>query len=342
MEAMMMDFDAKRMDGADEWFRERKMSLHSLLNVEDSTNDNSPTVPMRTNGDAMIMASTPVPDEEQGEGLAARSVDAERYMFARDPALCDVDVASPYSSLVQRAICSICQGETGRCHASDPASMQAFFASSLGFDGGLSYADWLCMKCYSKWYNRCKRKATTTVLSSDVLPPIPTPPRRKRSTSSAKQHGTSPIVIESKEKEKDAERDAENDEVLLLTRMTNGNTTSSNPITIQRDLETEVDDLRDELHRVRGEVIRLSQELSRRDGQMEDMLKFVKAEIGAMHVLLKEIAEAKWKTQVAHHPGVNSNVISISPQPTVHVQAGSIVYIPPSLPDHCHSEWHPK
>jgi len=234
--------------------------------------------------------------------------------------------------------------------------MQTFFVSSLGFDGVLSYADWLCMKCYSKWYNRCKRKASTTVLSSDAaayaLPPIPTPPRRKRSTSSTKQgQATSPVVViaESKEKEREYERgDIDNDDALLLTRITT-HTNPSTPIniSIQRDMEGEVDDLRDELHRVKGEVGRLSQELSKRDGQMEEMLKFVKTEIAAMHVLLKEIAEAKWKNNnnnnnnvINSHPPMvnnnNNNLIAIPSPPNVHMQAGS-VYIPSN-----HNEWRTK
>lgn len=343
-----MELDNKRMDGADEWFSEGKMSLHSLLNGDDANSESSPTVPMHTNGDLMATVSASVPDGgEQGEGLGNRT-DIERYMMMRDSTLGDMDASSAYASLVQRAICSICRGETGRCHASDPASMQAFFVSSLGFDGVLSYADWLCMKCYSKWYNRCKRKASTTVLSSDAAaPPIPTPPRRKRSTSSTKQgQATSPVmaIAESKEKEREFERDMDNDDALLLTRITT-HTNPSTPINIQRDLEGEVDDLRDELHRVKGEVGRLSQELSKRDGQMEEMLKFVKTEIAAMHVLLKEIAEAKWKTNNnnnSHHPMVNNNVIAIPSPPNVHIQAGSpsVVYIPPTSSNH--TEWRTK
>jgi len=346
---MEVEFNTKRvrMDGADEWFQERKMSLHSLLNVEDVPGNSSPTVPMDINGHAMGMVA--IPDEELQDGLGARSImEAEGYLLAREAPMCDMDSTAGYSSLlVQRAICSICRGETGRCHASDPASMQSFFASSLGFEGILSYADWLCMKCYSKWYNRCKRKATSMLnlnaVASDTSPPVPTPPRRKRSTSSGKQQGTSPLAIESKDKEKETKRDTESDSALLTRIITHDN--QGTAIHIQRDLEAEVDELRDELHRVRGEVIRLSQELSRRDVQMEEMLKFVKTEIAAMHVLLKEIAEAKWKTHTVHHPVVNSNVISIPANPAVHVQASApgLVYIPPHLHNsHNHAEWHTK
>jgi len=333
MEEIMELEISKRMDGADEWFSDGKMSLHSLLNGADTQDSSSTEVP---NGGTMATLSTPpVPDEgDQCEGSTRTGMDTENELN-RDLSLGE-SALQCYASLVQRPICSVCRVETGRCHASDPPTMQTFFVTTVGFEGVLSNADWLCMKCYSKWYNRCKRKASSTVLSSDALPPHPSTPRRKRSTSSVKQHATpTGVTGDSKEKEKEKEPDlrdvVENDDAMLLTRITT-HTNPTTPINIPRDLETEVDDLRDEVHRVRGEVIRLSQELSKRDGQMEDMLKFVKNEIASMHVLLTEIAEAQLKTNTSQKHMVNNNVISIpSPPMPALSDSSSMVYIPPTI-----------
>eukprot|EP01112_Ceratiomyxa_fruticulosa_P018652 TRINITY_DN6007_c0_g1_i2.p1 TRINITY_DN6007_c0_g1~~TRINITY_DN6007_c0_g1_i2.p1 ORF type:complete len:814 (-),score=202.27 TRINITY_DN6007_c0_g1_i2:185-2626(-) len=65
-----------------------------------------------------------------------------------------------------RPLCSVCHIEVGRCHASDPISMQAFFTSVTTLEGPLSTQDWLCMKCYSRWYNKCKRRQNAAAAAS--------------------------------------------------------------------------------------------------------------------------------------------------------------------------------
>lgn len=242
--------------------------------------------------------------------------------------------------------------------------MQSFFCTSLGFDGVLSVADWLCMKCYSKWYNRCKRKASALnalamvdgaqTVPSATTPPNgsapPTPVRRKRTKGEPKDKEkrkhrktstkdreiiVAPVIEVTQEGEPELlDHDTDSDDALLLTRMTlksynnhysvhnlsnsfNGTSHIDNRphnITTGRDLEMEVDELHAELHRMRGEMMRLAQELSRRDEQMEGMLKFVKTEMSSMHGLLQDIADARWtKPRVSTPPQFHPYTVQTSP-----------------------------
>lgn len=333
------------------WGPEKKMmSLELLLNGADAESD-----------DLIEKDISPLMSPPSDESRSSQS-DGERAV----PVDCETITppSTPYSAQTARPPCAICRSENGRCHASDPVSMQTFFGSSLSFEGILSSADWLCMKCYSKWYNRCKRKASSvnavndtqavpngTIISSAAT--TPNPPRRKRvrepkdkdkRKARKGRKEIQPIVEVQPEPEPELlDHDTDSDDALLLTRMTYSNyhgvhglsnsyngTRTEPPIRSSictgRDLEMEVDELHTELHRMRGEMMRLAQELCRRDEQMEGMLKFVKTEMAAMHGLLTDIADMRGKsgmppatTNGAHHPvqmvpgpGTNGHVFHLN------------------------------
>lgn len=183
----------------------------------------------------------------------------------------------------------------------------------------------------------------------------PATPRRKRAKESkvqekrklrkppvVKEREVPPVEVPQEPEPELLDHDTDSDDALLLTRMTlkscghynatHGLSNSfsgtsqidnrSHHITTGRDLEMEVDELHAELHRMRGEMMRLAQELTRRDEQMEGMLKFVKTEMSSMHGLLQDIADARWKrpgTPPQIHPSMHHHVQASSVAPTNHI-----------------------
>lgn len=290
----------------------RRMSLHRLLNGPDSDpdmfanpssdrdyDDNDDEIP---DEGEFTSGNSPLEEEKRVERSSTGS--------ASPPSMVP---STPQGSLNarERAVCEICKSESGRCHASDPSSMQSFFEAASNFSGVLNSSDWLCMKCYSKWYNRCKRKASSTLAFN--LPPPPTSSRKKRMNPKESSVSDSALLLTS------IGHWGSNGASLNHSSPAHINSSISSSIrhgsldglngkhrsSIIRDgeknLEMEIDNIRGdiyksslELAKVKNDMAKLQQDFSRKVEQTESMLKFVKSEISSMHDLLKEIADSKF------------------------------------------------
>lgn len=270
---------------------ERKMSVNTLLN-NTSTELIHIKHPLHSSTNDIARVSEFMGKDERPSSYDDQYIE---YIEGSPPTTPTVTA----TALPQRAPCSVCKSETGRCHASDPSTMQSFFASTLGFEGVLNVADWLCMKCYSKWYNRCKRKATSSLAMNVVVDssmPLPTQQKRKRREKD-KDHAHNLPKVEGEKK--DSDRDTDSDDALLLARIGGnfplaGYAQQPNPEE-STDLETSsMEELRSEVIRLRKDMRKMVGDIAQRDEQIEGMMSFVRNEVSSMHNLLKDLHGSKW------------------------------------------------
>eukprot|EP01113_Clastostelium_recurvatum_P011379 TRINITY_DN1578_c1_g1_i1.p1 TRINITY_DN1578_c1_g1~~TRINITY_DN1578_c1_g1_i1.p1 ORF type:complete len:531 (-),score=152.77 TRINITY_DN1578_c1_g1_i1:26-1618(-) len=244
----------------------------------------------------------------------------------------------PLSSpnMTSRPLCAVCKVEVGRCHASDPSSMQPFFSSNSPLDCMLNTQDWLCMKCYSRWYNKCKRKqnAGQTDTISAVTPPpqpaqamvlhspapTPAPPPRSpmddaadnarllldmshwvaRNMSSIAHMANSPAL---------QPQDAPGGDANSSGGGGSSTTTPRGGPAVESPASRSEAEWREEVQRLQGEV-------AAKDEQLRMLLSFMKSEMVPMHMLIRDMLATVYSKlpmpDITHSPAPSSTSSSTS------------------------------